>query len=270
MAVISSKKPTTTRSLRANRAEIFIYQSRKYATMSAKKIKNYSYLRFPVPSTVGISENTANPFSMEEVLGRGQVTVFSGDELRTLEFGELLWPLNYDPSFCTSRPLKAPDTAVATLKIWKDQRSPVRVIIGGHSQLAMDCTIQDLTVDFERPGHLGDAWITFKLVEYKAPTIRRTKITVKRKPTKKPVKKKKPTKPRPKPPVKKAPPVYIVRRNDVLGKIAKKYYKSADYKYYNAIYNANKAMFARYHKKYKPRSRFTIYPGMKLKIPKKP
>lgn len=267
MAVVFSKSKS---GFHANRAEVFIYKSRKYADQRHKKISKSTYLRFPVPPSVGISENTANPFTMEEVLGKGQVTVFSGDELKTLEMGELLWPRVYDDSFCTSKPAQTPDEAASIIKKWKDQRSPVRVIIGEHAQLAMDCTIQDLTIEFERPGHVGDAWISFKLVEYKAPTIRRTKVSVKRKTTKKPVKKGKSSKPRSKAPKKTTPPVYTVRRNDVLGAIAKRYYGSADYKYYNAIYNANKAEFAKYHRKYKPRSRFTIYPGMKLKIPKKP
>ena len=164
MAVVLSK---TKSGFHATRAEVFIYKSRKYADMRDKKISRSTYLRFPVPSSVGISENTANPFSMEEVLGKGQVTIFSGDELRTLEVGELLWPREYDPSFCTSKPSRTPDEAASTIKKWKDQRSPVRVIIGEHAQLAMDCTIQDLTIDFERPGHIGDAWISFKLVDIK-------------------------------------------------------------------------------------------------------
>jgi nucleoid-associated protein YgaU len=153
---------------------------------------------------------------------------------------------------------------------WKDQKSPVRVIVASNGQLNMDCTIEDLVIDFERPGHIGDAWFTFKLVEYKAPSIRKTKVTQKKTKKRKTSTKGKTNKTRSAAKKPKRPPIHVVKRNDTLGAIAKRYYGSADYKYYNAIYTANKSEFAKWHKRYKPRSRFTIFPTMKLKIPKKP
>lgn len=259
----------TVGSLRTKRSEVFIYKSRKYAT-DKTKLSSSSLLRFPVRPMQALTSNTANPFTRENVLGRGEVTIFTGDELRTLEMGEMLWPAVYDESFCISKPTKTPKEAAALIQQWKDQKSPVRVVIAYHSHLNMDCTIEDLVIDFERPGHIGDAWLTFKLVEYKAPSIRKTKVTTKKVATKKPSSKGKSSKSRSKAKKPKTPPTYVVKRNDTLGAIAKRYYGSADYKYYNAIYNANKAEFSKWHKRYRPRSRFTIYPTMKLKIPKKP
>lgn len=269
MAVVTASKKNTIGSLKKKRSEIFLYKSRKYAK-DETKLSSSALLRFPTRPTQALTSTTANPFTRENVLGRGEVTIFTSDELRTLEIGEMLWPAVYDESYCISKPSKTPKEAAAMIQKWKDQKSPVRVIVASNGQLNMDCTIEDLVIDFERPGHIGDAWFTFKLVEYKAPSIRKTKVTQKKTKKRKTSTKGKTNKTRSAAKKPKRPPICVVKRNDTLGAIAKRYYGSADYKYYNAIYTANKSEFAKWHKRYKPRSRFTIFPTMKLKIPKKP
>lgn len=219
-------------------------------------------LRLPVPPE-SLEEGTTYGYNDFEVFGAGEVTQFGSKQLRRIPL-TFLWPRHYNPTFCTRKPAFTPVVAGTRLRRWAQQNEPVKVAFTPVGQLSGLYTIRDLKLEWERPGHVGDLWVSCTLVEYKAPTSRTTVVKAKPKP--------KPLKPRKTPPknTKVDAKTYTVKKGDCLSMIAYRIWGRGGKKQYDALWAANKVLLTKDQKRYKGRDKYTIYPGQKLVIPKKP
>lgn len=237
--------------------------SRVSVTIYERNKSGADMLRLPVPPD-GIPEQPDFTFTDLEVFGAGEVTLFGRKRQRRIPL-TFIWPKHYNPTICTRKPDVVPIVAGARLKKWQAQRAPVRVVFST-TQLSGVYTIRDLSLEWERPGSVGDLWVSLTLVEYVAPKVTKTtlKSAAKPKPT--------PSKPRSTPPKRNQTGAtsYTVRNGDSLSIIAQRVWGEGGKKYYDALYNANKTQLHAAQRKAGAKSIYTIYPGQKLKVPAKP
>lgn len=188
-----------------------------------------------------------------EILGAGERIVFGGEKLETFTI-ESFFPHIHDPSYVTASQYLPPYASIEKLKGWKNSDRAFRVYCK-EANINTTVVIENLNYDKERHGHIGDVWYTLELKVYKPPIYSRVflRATSTKPPKKKPTKKV--TLPR----------SYTVKKGDQLGKIAVAYYGKADYL---KIYNANKKLIDAENKKRKAKTKYAIYPGQKLTIPK--
>ncbi|MGF0348234.1 LysM peptidoglycan-binding domain-containing protein [Rhodococcus sp. IEGM1300] len=219
-------------------------------------------LRLPVPPE-SLNEGISYGYNDFDVFGTGEVTQFGSKKLRQIPL-TFLWPRHYNPTFCTRRPQFTPVVAGTRLRRWAQQNEPVKVAFTPIGQLSGLYTIRDLTLEWERPGHVGDLWVSCTLVEYKAPTVRRTSVKATPKPKPQSVK------PRQTPPVnsKLGSTTYVVKSGDSLSIIAKKVWGRGGKPQYEALWAANKVLLTKAQKANGARNKYVVYPGQKLVIPK--
>lgn len=225
----------------------------------SKQADGGRYLALPVPPET-IEQSAGLSFADTEVLGVGEVTRFGKRRQRRIPLS-FLWPKHYNPTICVRRPHVTPYVAEGRLKKWAEDDQPVKVAFS-HAPLNGLYTLRDLVIERDRPGHPGDLWVSCELVEYVPIRV------VKRGATKASANKPK-TSTR-KPVAKKTPTTYVVKANDSLSMIAKKVWGEGGKKYYESIWYANRALLTQYQRARGARNKYTIYAGMKLKIPKKP
>lgn len=234
---------------------------RKPIYVAAWEIGNSSSsVVFPVPPESFPTEVTGRA-EVIDILGAGERTVFGGTHLDRFTF-ESFFPEYHDPSYVINAPgtYKTPGESITKLREWVDKAVPLQLYSKG-GDLNRSVIITQFNYDNERAGHIGDVWFTVEFVNYKPPTFRKVAIKNTTGST--------PAKPAPKSPSKAPvpalPTTYVVKKGDTLSGIAVKHYKTASY---TKIYNANKQLIDAANKKAGIKSKYNIFPGQKLTIPK--
>jgi len=212
-------------------------------------------LRFPVnPDAV----NVTSPFGFNDVpvANLGEVSIFGDRELQTFEFGSF-FPYRYNPAYCEYAAIKTPNTYLSIIEGWRDNKAPLRFIVTG-TRINSLVTIREFTYEIERAGSIGDIYFSISLKQFRWVPLRyettkstaKTATTTTRPPsTKKAATTTKKTT--------SAKRTYVVKKNDSLFKIAKRYYGNGEK--WRAIYDANKKTIGK-----NPNA---LKAGMKLVIP---
>ena len=118
-------------------------------------------IRFPVvPSTIGVSRS--NNIDTQSVLKLGEVPIFNGTSLKTIELTSF-FP-NQEYSFCDYTGFMKPYEFSEKIQRWMYQGTPVRIIITG-SPTNMQCLIQQF--DTSEQDGTRDLYFTLNLIEYR-------------------------------------------------------------------------------------------------------
>ena len=118
-------------------------------------------IRFPVvPSTIGVSRS--NNIDTQAVIKLGEVPIFNGTSLKTIELTSF-FP-NQEYSFCDYTGFMKPYEFSEKIQRWLYQGTPVRIIITD-SPTNMQCLIQQFDT-VEQDG-TRDLYFTLNLIEYR-------------------------------------------------------------------------------------------------------
>ena len=118
-------------------------------------------IRFPVvPSSIGVSRS--NNIDTESVLKLGEVPIFNGTSLKTIEFASF-FP-NQEYSFCDYTGFMKPYEFSDKIQKWMYEGKPLRIIVTD-SPTNMQCLIQQFDT-VEQDG-TRDLYFTLNLLEYK-------------------------------------------------------------------------------------------------------
>jgi hypothetical protein len=118
-------------------------------------------IRFPVvPSTIGV--NRSNNIDTQSVLKLGEVPIFNGTSLKTIELTSF-FP-NQEYSFCDYTGFMKPYEFSEKIQRWLYQGTPVRIIITD-SPTNMQCLIQQF--DTAEQDGTRDLYFTLNLIEYR-------------------------------------------------------------------------------------------------------
>ena len=118
-------------------------------------------IRFPVvPSSIGV--NRSNNIDTESVIKLGEVPIFNGTSLKTIEFTSF-FP-NQEYNFCDYTGFMKPYEFSEKIQKWMYEGKPLRVIVTD-SPTNMQCLIQQ----FDTVGQDGtrDLYFTLNLLEYR-------------------------------------------------------------------------------------------------------
>ena len=118
-------------------------------------------IRFPVvPSAIGV--NRSNNIDTQSVLKLGEVPIFNGTSLKTIEF-ESFFP-NQEYSFCDYTGFMKPYEFSDKIQKWMYEGKPLRIIVTD-SPTNMQCLIQQFdTVELDGT---RDLYFTLSLLEYR-------------------------------------------------------------------------------------------------------
>ena len=118
-------------------------------------------IRFPiVPSSIGV--NRRNNIDTESVIKLGEVPIFNGTSLKTIEFTSF-FP-NQEYSFCDYTGFMKPYEFSEKIQKWMYEGKPLRVIVTD-SPTNMQCLIQQFDT-VEQDG-TRDLYFTLNLLEYR-------------------------------------------------------------------------------------------------------
>ena len=118
-------------------------------------------IRFPVvPSSIGV--NRSNNVDIESVIKLGEVPIFNGTSLKTIEITSF-FP-NQEYSFCNYTGFMKPYEFSEKIQKWMYEGKPLRVIVTD-SPTNMRCLIQQFDT-VEQDG-TRDLYFTLNLLEYK-------------------------------------------------------------------------------------------------------
>ena len=118
-------------------------------------------IRFPiVPSSIGV--NRSNNIDTQSVLKLGEVPIFNGTSLKTIEF-ESFFP-NQEYSFCDYTGFMSPYEFSEKIQGWMYEGEPVRIIVTD-TPINMQCLIQQFDT-VEQDG-TRDLYYTLSLLEYR-------------------------------------------------------------------------------------------------------
>ena len=118
-------------------------------------------IRFPVvPSAIGVSRS--NNIDTQSVLKLGEVPIFNGTSLKTIELTSF-FP-NQEYSFCDYTGFMKPYEFSDKIQRWMYQGTPVRIIITD-SPTNMQCLIQQF--DTSEQDGTRDLYFTLNLIEYR-------------------------------------------------------------------------------------------------------
>ena len=118
-------------------------------------------IRFPiVPSSIGV--NRSNNIDTQSVLKLGEVPIFNGTSLKTIEF-ESFFP-NQEYSFCDYTGFMKPYEFSEKIQSWMYEGEPVRIIVTD-TPINMQCLIQQFDT-VEQDG-TRDLYYTLSLLEYR-------------------------------------------------------------------------------------------------------
>ena len=118
-------------------------------------------IRFPVvPPSIGV--NRSNNIDTESVIKLGEVTIFNGTSLKTIEFTSF-FP-NQEYSFCDYTGFMKPYEFSEKIQKWMYEGKPLRVIVTD-SPTNMQCLIQQFDT-VEQDG-TRDLYFTLNLLEYR-------------------------------------------------------------------------------------------------------
>jgi hypothetical protein len=113
-----------------------------------------------VPSTIGV--NRSNNIDTQSVLKLGEVPIFNGTSLKTIELTSF-FP-NQEYSFCDYTGFMKPYEFSEKIQRWLYQGTPVRIIITD-SPTNMQCLIQQF--DTSEQDGTRDLYFTLNLIEYR-------------------------------------------------------------------------------------------------------
>lgn len=121
-------------------------------------------IELPVlPSKIEVKESGNN--KSHTLQNIGEATTINVIKAPTLKL-ESIFPLNYGP-YVTSRILKSPIEYIETIKRWRDNNKPIRLLITDTAfPLNWACTIESLTYN-ESAGSVGDISYNIELKEYR-------------------------------------------------------------------------------------------------------
>lgn len=205
--------------------------------MSTNKIEYWlkdwrdRYIQFPV-NPEGIEINNGYNVQTVDVLALGQVSYVEEPLLRQFSI-DVLFPRDYNPSYCEYSPIRSPMEYVNIIEEWRSARRNLRLIVTGTS-VSIPVYIDNIDYLVEPAGEPGDIRATISFIESKFPQERgRAKrdekgvlIPPKVRPDGKDIEK---------------PRSVVFNQGDTLYAIATKYYGSGD-KLVD-IYNANRGKF---------------------------
>lgn len=118
-------------------------------------------IRFPVvPSSIGV--NRSNNIDAESVIKLGEVPIFNGTSLKTIEFTSF-FP-NQEYNFCDYTGFMKPYEFSEKIQKWMYEGKPLRVIVTD-SPTNMQCLIQQFDT-VEQDG-TRDLYFTLNLLEYR-------------------------------------------------------------------------------------------------------
>ena len=118
-------------------------------------------IRFPVvPSSIGV--NRSNNIDTESVIKLGEVPIFNGTSLKTIEFTSF-FP-NQEYSFCDYTGFMKPYEFSEKIQKWMYEGKPLRVIVTD-SPTNMQCLVQQFDT-VEQDG-TRDLYFTLNLLEYR-------------------------------------------------------------------------------------------------------
>lgn len=118
-------------------------------------------IRFPiVPSSIGV--NRSNNIDTESVIKLGEVPIFNGTSLKTIELTSF-FP-NQEYSFCDYTSFMKPYEFSEKIQKWMYQGKPLRIIVTD-SPTNMQCLIQQFDT-VEQDG-TRDLYFTLNLLEYR-------------------------------------------------------------------------------------------------------
>ena len=118
-------------------------------------------IRFPVvPSSIGV--NRSNNIDTESVIKLGEVPIFNGTSLKTIEFTSF-FP-NQEYSFCDYTGFMKPYEFSEKIQKWMYEGKPLRIIVTD-SPTNMQCLIQQFDT-VEQDG-TRDLYFTLNLLEYR-------------------------------------------------------------------------------------------------------
>ena len=118
-------------------------------------------IRFPVvPSSIGV--NRSNNIDTESVIKLGEVPIFNGTSLKTIEFTSF-FP-NQEYSFCDYAGFMKPYEFSEKIQKWMYEGKPLRIIVTD-SPTNMQCLIQQFDT-VEQDG-TRDLYFTLNLLEYR-------------------------------------------------------------------------------------------------------
>ena len=118
-------------------------------------------IRFPVvPSAIGVSRS--NNIDTQSVIKLGEVPIFNGTSLKTIEF-ESFFP-NQEYSFCDYTGFMKPYEFSEKIQSWMYEGEPVRIIVTD-TPINMQCLIQQFDT-VEQDG-TRDLYYTLSLLEYR-------------------------------------------------------------------------------------------------------
>lgn len=118
-------------------------------------------IRFPVvPSSIGV--NRSNNIDTESVIKLGEVPIFNGTSLKTIEFTSF-FP-NQEYNFCDYTGFMKPYEFSEKIQKWMYEGKPLRVIVTD-SPTNMQCLIQQFDI-VEQDG-TRDLYFTLNLLEYR-------------------------------------------------------------------------------------------------------
>ena len=118
-------------------------------------------IRFPVvPSTIGV--NRSNNIDTESVLKLGEVPIFNGTSLKTIELTSF-FP-NQEYSFCDYTGFMKPYEFSDKIQKWMYEGKPLRIIVTD-SPTNMRCLIQQF--DTAEQDGTRDLYFTLNLLEYR-------------------------------------------------------------------------------------------------------
>ena len=118
-------------------------------------------IRFPVvPSSIGV--NRSNNIDTESVIKLGEVPIFNGTSLKTIEFTSF-FP-NQEYNFCDYTGFMKPYEFSEKIQKWMYEGKPLRVIVT-NSPTNMQCLIQQFDT-VEQDG-TRDLYFTLNLLEYR-------------------------------------------------------------------------------------------------------
>lgn len=217
-------------------------------------------LKFPVPPE-SLPTQKGGKAETVNIVGVGERIIFGGEKLATFTL-EAFFPALYDPSYVveSNGTYLAPYKSLKVLEDWCDVEKPL-YLYSKEAPLGREVVITNLDYDQQRAGHIDDIWFTLEFKTYKSPTFRSValKQTSGNGGVKAPAKKATAKN------ADKLPINYTVKSGDTLAKIAQIHYGRADYQ---KIYAANKTQLDKKNKTQGNTSKYTIYPGQKLTIPK--
>ena len=118
-------------------------------------------IRFPVvPSSIGVNRN--NNIDTESVIKFGEVPIFNGTALKTIEFTSF-FP-NQEYSFCDYTGFMKPYEFSEKIQKWMYEGKPLRIIVTD-SPTNMQCLVQQFDT-VEQDG-TRDLYFTLNLLEYR-------------------------------------------------------------------------------------------------------